>query len=152
MPPEAWLITAGILFLLLLTAIVDAFTKEVPDELIFLGLLTVTATQGFFVSWEYAAVNLRWAIALGILLWGINEIWYWKFKRDAIGMGDAKWTMLVVSSFGICPAILSWGIGSAIAVAFISILWIFRKRIDLVPFVPFLFAGLMVALFFPLKI
>lgn len=147
MPPEYWWVTAGVLFILALAATIDAFTTVIPDVLIFLGLVAVTSVQGFFVSWDIAALYLREAIGAGLAIWFINFAWHWKFGYDALGMGDAKWTMLAAACFGIAPAVYAWGIGSVLATILILTLRLFKYRVAAVTFSPFLFIGLGVALF-----
>ncbi|MGB9154249.1 MAG: hypothetical protein WCD70_14310 [Alphaproteobacteria bacterium] len=142
MPPNCWGITACILIILMTAALVDIFTGLVPDILIVIGLLTVTGAQGAFASWDIAAHHLAQAIAAGALIWVVNYIWYRLFKRDALGMGDAKWTMLAVDCFGVLPALFAWGLGAILAVAFIATMHLARRKIARVTFVPFLFVGL----------
>jgi prepilin signal peptidase PulO-like enzyme (type II secretory pathway) len=147
MPPDYWWVTACVLFILALTATIDAFTAVIPDILIFLGLLALVATQGMAISWEIAGQHLRQALCAAIAIWALNEIWYWKFHRDALGMGDAKWTMLAVACFGLLPALYAWGIGAILALAFLAVMQITRRKIKHVTFAPFLLAGLCVGLY-----
>jgi len=147
MPPDFWAVTACVLAILALSATIDAFTSSVPDWLIFLGLFAVTATQGFFVSWEVAGVHLRTAVGAGLLIWTINFIWFKKFNYDALGMGDAKWTMLAVACFGLWPAIYAWGIGAILATIFIGAARLARYQVTQVTFAPFLFIGLCAGLY-----
>ena len=147
MPPEYWWMVACIFFILAATAAVDAFTGIVPEALIFLGLLAITAVQGTVVSWDVAAHHLRMAVASGLFIWGVNFAWYKKFDQDAIGMGDAKWTMLAVACFGLDSALIAWGVGSVLATIFLGLFRLYKHRISRVTFSPFLFIGLSVALF-----
>jgi prepilin signal peptidase PulO-like enzyme (type II secretory pathway) len=146
-PPDAWWLTAFVLCILLLTATVDAFTSVVPDVLIFLGLVTLTATLGLNVSWDNAAQHLRQGLGSCLLIWIINLLWYKKFHHDALGMGDAKWTMLAVACFGFLPALFAWGMGAIIAVCYMLILRIAQYKLTRVTFAPFLFIGLLVGLY-----
>jgi prepilin signal peptidase PulO-like enzyme (type II secretory pathway) len=146
LPPEAWAFTGAILLALGIAAAIDARTGIVPDPLIFLGLFSVAALHGIFVSWDVAALHLRQAIAAGVLIWAINEAWFRAFKHDALGMGDAKWTMLAVAHFGIESSIVAWGVSSVIATIFIGLFRVFNHQISQVRFAPFLFVGLGVAL------
>jgi prepilin signal peptidase PulO-like enzyme (type II secretory pathway) len=147
MPPETWWMTACVIFILALAATIDAFTTVIPDVLIFLGLFAVATVQGVCASWEIAALHLREAIIAGVLIWAINFAWFRKFRYDALGMGDAKWTMLAVACFGAEPVIIAWGIGSVLATILIGVFRIFRYRVTEVTFSPFLFVGLSVALY-----
>jgi prepilin signal peptidase PulO-like enzyme (type II secretory pathway) len=147
MPPECWGVTACVLAILAFAAIFDSLTALIPEALIFFGLLAVTAAQGVFASWEIAAHHLQQAVAAGILIWLINYAWFKKFHADALGMGDAKWTMLAVACFGIEPAIMAWGVGSVLATIFIGLFRLFKHSVSAVTFSPFLFIGLGVALY-----
>ncbi len=147
MPADIWWVTAAVLFILALAALVDAFTTTVPDALIFFGLFAITFMQGMFASWEIAAQHLQYAILAGLFIWAINFAWVKKFHYDALGMGDAKWTMLAVACFGIKSAVLAWGIGSVLATIFIGLFRLFKYQMSKVTFSPFLFIGLGLGLY-----
>jgi len=147
MPPDLWWVTALVIFILALAATIDAYQAVIPDFLIFLGLLAVTATLGISSSWETAAAHLRQAIAAGALIWFINFLWESRFGYDALGMGDAKWTMLAVVCFGITPAIYAWCIGAILAVVFILLCRAIGYAVTAVTFSPFLFTGLILGLY-----
>ena len=151
MPADYSCITASIFFVLALTSFVDLLTATIPDILIFLGLLAVTVARGLGHSWEDSAHHLRQAIGAGLVIWVINFLWYKKFRHDALGMGDAKWTMLAVDCFGILPALIAWGVGSVLAVVFIGVAKIFKRPIARVHFAPFLFAGLCAGIYWQFK-
>jgi prepilin signal peptidase PulO-like enzyme (type II secretory pathway) len=146
MPPDIWWVTALVVFILALAATIDAFTTTVPDSLIFLGLLAITGMQGWYASWAVAAMHLRQAIEAGVLIWAINLMWYWKFRNDALGMGDAKWTMLAVACFGWLAGVIAWGAGACLAVVWLCVAWLVKRPVDRVTFAPFLMAGLMLGL------
>ncbi|MDD3370639.1 MAG: prepilin peptidase [Alphaproteobacteria bacterium] len=147
MPPDLWGLSAAVLGLLCVAAWVDAVKKIVPDPLIFLGLFSVAAVQGIFISWDAAALHLRHAVYAGVFIWSVNAAWFRVFRHDALGMGDAKWTMLAVSVFGIESAVVAWGISSVLATIFLGLFRLFNHRISVVAFSPFLFVGLCVALY-----
>jgi prepilin signal peptidase PulO-like enzyme (type II secretory pathway) len=147
MPPDYWWVTGGVLAILAMTATIDAFTAYIPDLMIFLGLFAVTSTQGFFVSWDVAAYHFTQAVMAGLLIWGINFAWYDVMRYDALGMGDAKWTMLAVACFGVEPAIVAWGVGAIFAVGFISMAYLAYYKLGRVTFAPFLFMGLCAGLY-----
>jgi prepilin signal peptidase PulO-like enzyme (type II secretory pathway) len=142
-PPEAWWVPMIVIGILAAAAFVDAFTSSVPDPLIFVGLLAVTACQGMYISWPFAATQLSLAIAAGVIIWGVNQVWLWSFKQDAIGMGDAKWSMLAVSCFGVQPVLIAWGFGACLAILWIAGARLARYQINRVYFAPFLFLGLL---------
>ena len=147
MPPDFWWVTGFVIGILALTAVIDIFTAKVPDALIFIGLFTVSATLGMAASWDTAALHLRQAIEVGVVIWAINAAWRVKFKHDALGMGDAKWTMLAVACFGMMPAATAWGMGAILAVTYIGSARAFRNKVAHVTFAPFLFLGLVVGLY-----
>lgn len=147
LPPEVWWVPALVLFVLGSAALIDTITSIIPDPLIFLGLLVVTLTQGLTVSWPDAAAHLAEALAVALGIWAINQAWYRLMKADALGMGDAKWTMLAVSCFGIIPALFAWGFGACLAVAWMGTARMAHYKITRVFFAPFLFIGLCAGLY-----
>lgn len=147
MPPAYWWVTAGVLIILAMAATVDAFTAYIPDLMILLGLCAVTATQGMFVAWDVAAYHLFQAVFAGLLIWGVNFAWYSALGHDALGMGDAKWTMLAVACFGPTPALVAWGAGAVLAAGFIAAAHLAYYKLGRVTFAPFLFVGLCAGLF-----
>lgn len=146
-PPEAWWLPALVLAILGVGATVDAMTARIPDALIFLGLLAVTLTLGITVDWPFAAAHLRLAIVAGVGLWVLNELWRKQFEEDAYGMGDAKWTMLVVACFGFAPALFAWGAGACLSTVWIGGMTVAKRKIAHVYFGPFLFIGLLIGLY-----
>lgn len=142
LPASAWLLAPVILLLLAAAAAVDALTGRVPDPLIFAGLLLTTAVRGFLADWQPAANYLMMALAAGFLVWGLNQIWYRFTKRDALGMGDGKWTMLAVAAFGPLPAAIAWGSGACLALAWLGALRLIKRKTARVHFAPFLMLGL----------
>ena len=147
LPPEAAWLPLLVMFILAAAAAVDALTSSVPDPLVFLGLLAVTAAQGMYVSWPFAAWHLTVALFSAILIWGINQVWYQITKRDALGMGDAKWTMLAVACFDVTPVLIAWGFGACLALIWMGFVRIARFQITRVYFAPFLFFGLMAGIY-----
>jgi len=147
LPPDVWWLSCLVLLILGAGATVDALTARIPDALVFLGLLAITLTLGITVNWPFAAAHLRWAIAAGIGLWILNELWHKQFKEDAYGMGDAKWTMLAVACFGFTPALFAWGCGACLSVVWMGSMKLLRRPIIHIYFGPFLFIGLLVGLY-----
>jgi prepilin signal peptidase PulO-like enzyme (type II secretory pathway) len=146
-PLTLWWLPVVVIVILGLSACVDAMTARIPDSLIFLGLLAVTALLGIYVDWPTAAVHLRIAIAAGVGLWFLNILWVKSFGNDAFGMGDAKWTMLAVDCFGLLPALFAWGIGACLGVLWLGVLSLFGRKTKRVYFGPFLFIGLIVGVY-----
>ena len=147
MPTGGWVITACILGALGLAALIDIFTGRIPDILIFFALAIVVGTQGMFGTWNLAAFHLAEALIAGFIIWIANEIWYRILRQDALGMGDAKWTILAVACFGLLPALFAWGLGAVLAVIFILAADIAQRKIARVTFAPFLFTGLCVGIY-----
>lgn len=146
MPSELWVVSLFVLFLLGIAAVIDGFKGIVPDPLMFGGLAFVTGTIGYAVSWDLAADHLRQALLVGLFIYGVNAAWYYKFKQDALGMGDAKWTALSVVCFGVESSFMAWGVGSILATIFLGLFRLFKHRITYITFSPFLFVGLSVVL------
>lgn len=142
LPSDLWWLPALVLFILGAAALIDTVSSTIPDPLIFAGLFAVTALQGFYISWPEAGTHLTYALGSALFVWAINQIWYRVTKGDAIGMGDAKWTMLAVSCFDFVPAVFAWGIGACLAVIWIGVTRLARYQVTRVYFAPFLFMGL----------
>ncbi|MDX2027872.1 MAG: prepilin peptidase [Alphaproteobacteria bacterium] len=147
LPPEAWWVPALVFLILVAAAAIDAIKAIVPDALIFVGLLALTALQGLYVSWPFAGEHLRLAVIAGLSLWAINHLWFLAFKHDALGMGDAKWTMLAIACFGLSPVVFAWGFGACLAVLWMGSLSLVRYKITRVYFAPFLLLGLMAGIY-----
>jgi prepilin signal peptidase PulO-like enzyme (type II secretory pathway) len=147
LPPQAWWVGLLTLFILGLAATIDAFTATIPDTLMFFGLLAVVILQGSYVSWPFASMHLSMAIAAGLAVWAINQAWYLFFKQDALGMGDAKWSMLAVALFDLKPVLVAWGLGACLAVIWLMAAQLVRYQTTRVHFAPFLFVGLLAGLY-----
>lgn len=146
LPEAAWWLPALVLFILAAAALSDAISMTVPDGLILLGLLAVGAVQALYVGGTYAWHHLRDALIVAVSLWCVNELWYRITKRDALGMGDAKWSALAVACFGLYPVILAWGVGAWLALTALGIKKMQQRPAYRICFAPFLFAGLIVSL------
>jgi len=166
LPPEAYWLPAAMLFFLAAAAIVDAYTGRVPDPVIFFGLLVIVATRGYYTDWEQSARYLMAGLGIALVLYAVNQFYYYAFKRDAYGMGDVKWTLLAIAAFSIKPALIAWGLA-----AWLGLLWLGAAKLvrwsrrlyarhsgeseflsvirprDHVHFAPFLFAGLLAGLY-----
>jgi prepilin signal peptidase PulO-like enzyme (type II secretory pathway) len=142
MPAYLWPLTASLFVILAATAFIDAKTGRIPDPPIFLGLLFGTGLMGFLYSWDESGAQLRWAVGAGLSLWAINALWYVRFRRDCLGMGDAKWTTLAVFAFGLKPVLIAWGAGACLALLWMAGARLCRRRVAYVHFAPFLLIGL----------
>lgn len=142
MPAASGWLAPITLLVLALAAVIDARTSRVPDPLVLGGIFFTTAAEGFSVEWPYAGQLLAMGFAAGFLLYLINEFYYRVMKRDAFGMGDAKWTVLAVSCFGPLPALIAWVLGAWLALGWMGALRLAKRPIGRVHFAPFLFIGL----------
>lgn len=152
LPPDAWWMPLLVLFVLGLSATIDALTGTIPDWIIFFGLAAVLVTQGLLMDWPFAAEHLRLAILVGFGLWLLNALWRRAVRGDAFGMGDAKWTMLAVACFGFAPALFAWGTAACLAVSWMGLTHVLQRKTkssqtQTVYFGPFLFIGLLIGLY-----
>ena len=147
MPQAAWPLALATLALLGLAALIDAFRGRIPDAIVFCGLVLATAVQGETESWPFAARHLAIALAVALFFWGVNWLWYRSYRHDAIGMGDAKWTMLAVDVFGIMPALYAWSLGAVLALLWLGGARLAKKPGTRVHFAPFLLAGLLAGIY-----
>ena len=146
MPVDIYWVPPLVFLLLFIASIVDAFTGRVPDVIIFLGSFIVTGAIGLVESWPAAAVNLGYGIAAGFIIWMLNEVWFVMRKEDAIGMGDAKWTLLAALCFGWQALVVAWGAGALIAICWMYGARAVGRKISHVHFAPFLLVGLVVGI------
>lgn len=142
MPSEAWWLAIVVFLILGVAAVRDAFTGRVPDPLVFFGLLLTVAAQGFLVSWPFASRRLTLGLLALFAIWLVNQLWYRMKKRDALGMGDAKWTLLAVSCFGPEIGAFAWLLGAWLALFWMGALRVLKRPIAHVHFAPFLFVAL----------
>jgi prepilin signal peptidase PulO-like enzyme (type II secretory pathway) len=150
-PYAPWL-PLFVLMILLGTAIWDARTGIVPNIPLLIGTVAIIAGWYFESGWREALTYLCMGLGACAIIWVINEIWYRLFKKDAIGMGDAKWTGLAVATFGVFPGAAAWLAGSWVSILWIGFCYLIGKRIRKVYFAPFLFCGLILGLLAARKI
>ncbi len=141
-PPDIFWIPALVLLLLGVLALEDARSGHIPDSIIAFGMILLIAAQGYYVSVIFAVMHLLLGLGLALLLWAINKAWYMWRRHDALGMGDAKWTMVAATCFGIGPAAFAWFVGAWLALLWIGLCRLFAHKITRVHFAPFLFLGL----------
>ncbi len=130
-----WAILAG-------TAYVDARSGRVPNKPLVAGALFVSVCYLFIGPPELLLEQIAWALLCGFVIWAINAIWYSLRKHDALGMGDAKWSMLAALGFGVEPVFWAWVVAAWLALGWIAITRLRRLSIKRVFFAPFLLAGL----------
>ena len=153
LPAEAWWMAGVALAILGATAAVDGWSGRIPDMGIFFGLMLTLAVRGVYGGWDAAAMDFFVALLVAALIYGANQLYYRWRKRDALGMGDAKWTALAVMNFGLKPVAVAWGVGAWLGLFWLLGLWTVRKlrrqqmATTKIHFAPFLFLGLLAGLY-----
>lgn len=147
LPPETWLLPAFILLLLGVTAAIDAFSGRIPDSVIVVGLITVVGVCGYYGAWQLGAQKLGYGLGAAIVVWLINQIYYNLMKRDAIGMGDAKWSALATAALGFKPVIIAWIVAAWLGLLWMGLARLLRGRLHQLHFAPFLFLGLLAGIY-----
>jgi prepilin signal peptidase PulO-like enzyme (type II secretory pathway) len=147
MPLESGWLALVVLVLLGAAALIDLKTGRIPDALIFFGLVGVTLVRALYVDWQFAANHLTVALVVGFAIYGINLLWYQFRNRDALGMGDAKWTMLAVATFGWEAPLIAWVVGAWLALFWMGGARLIKRPLKRVHFAPFLFLGLFVGIY-----
>lgn len=143
----------AILGILGLAALVDAFTGRVPNSLVLIGVSSVIFLSASYEGWTRAGGRLFVAFLAFTLLKTINRVYISLCRRDAFGMGDAKWTALAAMAFGLPNVFWAWVIG-----AWLGLVWMLLRRLvgyvfplfrsyGYIHFAPFLFAGLVLRLY-----
>lgn len=153
-PPQLALLPFLVLLVLAFSSLIDALTGRVPTRLLVGAFLLALAALAYVQGWGQAGEKLLYAIGSFAVLKLGNEL-YWRLcGRDAIGMGDAQWTVLAVLTFGLKPVLWAWVFGAWIALLWLGGRWIAgflcaRLRGEgYVHFAPFLFFGLLAGLAF----
>lgn len=126
------------------TAYVDARTGRVPDLPLLVGALVVSTAMLVLQPAQLLLERGALALAVGGAIWGGNELWYRWRGQDALGMGDAKWSMLAVFAFGVMPVLWAWVVGAWLALGWMAALRLMKRKIRRVYFAPFLCIGLAV--------
>lgn len=136
--------------ILLLTAWIDGRTGRVPDRYLLAGFVCALAAT-ILAALHNPHVSpliltlapLAAALALGGLIWGINELWYRWRGQDALGLGDAKWSVVAALAFGIIPVLWAWALAAWLGLAWLGLSrWRTAARPHL-HFTPFLAAALL---------
>jgi hypothetical protein len=153
---------------LLWAAWVDARTGLVPDRILLGGALGALAglVWGYGLAPAWHAAGLRWdaipwlaggvaillrlgtALAGGGLIWAINEAWFRWRGQDALGMGDAKWSMLAIVGFGALPVLWAWPLAAWLGLLALGWHRLRGQPCERLYFAPFLLAGLLLAKIF----
>ncbi len=141
---------AGVWIALGIAAYADARTGRVPDKYLLGGLtcallacLASALQNPHMLPIIQVVIWLMAALSLGLLIWSINEIWYRWRGQDAIGMGDAKWSVVAALAFGLAPVLWAWALAAWLGLAWIGLArWRGVTR-PYLHFTPFLGAALL---------
>lgn len=127
---------------LLYTAVVDARTGLVPP--LPLALSAMVLMIGLIDSHSSRAVSAPlYALLFYIGIFLVNELHYRITQRDALGMGDAHWSLVCVLAFGVPITLMAWGVGAWLGLAWLGMRRILKKPAQQVYFVPFMTAALL---------
>jgi hypothetical protein len=144
--PDAPFLPLAVYLVLAGTAVWDAWRGIVPNIPLALAALAITIGRYLADGWQDAATFLALGAGAWLFIWVFNELWFRIFKKDAIGMGDAKWTAVAVAAFGVMPALFAWFAGAWVAIIWIIGSYLIGRRIRKVFFAPFLMVGLTLGL------
>lgn len=142
-----------VLFFLAVASIADARTGRVPDSVIAVGLFITIASLAWGSGWLLAGERVVYIVAAVLALRLVNYVYFYFCNHDAFGFGDAKWTGLAVAGFGFVPVCWAWVIGAWLALIWMGCRWLWRNVSPTygghvyVHFAPFLFLGLILALY-----
>lgn len=148
---SAPLATIGLFAALFGLSVIDIKTLRLPD-VITIPLIIFGLALHFSWDGRPAAVEAAVGAFLGYgIVWLLAEYWRWRFKRDGIGLGDAK--LLAAGGAWCGPLFLPFIllISSATALAFVIVSQgLSRKgetnlRSTRIPFGPFLGLGIFVS-------
>lgn len=152
-PEPIWYVPSIVLVILAAVSVADARTGRVPDVPLAIGVMIAICSLAWYSGWLVAGERLLYVVAAVYALRLANNVYHRLFQHDAFGFGDAKWTGLAVAGFGLAPVAGAW-----IVAAWVGLLWMGMRRVwrrvsnayaghEYVHFAPFLFVGLLVALF-----
>lgn len=152
-PLTLWYVPLILLSILGFASFADARTGRVPNLPLLFGFLFAVAAMAWGAGWHSAGLRLLYAVAAVVGLRVINEAYHRFMGHDAFGFGDAKWTGLAVAGFGFAPVCWAWAIGAWLGLIWMGLRVIWRKIRPTyaghayVHFAPFLFLGLVAALY-----
>ncbi|MEJ0061921.1 MAG: prepilin peptidase [Alphaproteobacteria bacterium] len=127
------------------TAFIDARSGRVPDRLLIAGAAGAALAMAILMPPSFLLARLVAAVICGGIIWALNELWYYFRKRDALGMGDAKWSMLAAFGFGAAPVLWAWVAAAWLGLGLIGVMRLIGRPLKRVHFAPFLLVGLAIA-------
>ena len=140
-PPAAWFAVAALLF----TAVYDARTGLVPP--VPLALAALALMMSLIDGGATRAASAPFcALLIYIGVWAVNELHYHFMGHDALGLGDAHWSLVAALAYGPIPVLIAWGIGAWLALGWLGLRRTLGRPVTHVYFVPFILIGLLVAL------
>lgn len=125
--------------------LIDLRKQEIPD-LISIPLIFIGLTINFFLApTPFVFLGYIFAAVLGyLIIWGLNALAKLYYKKDTIGLGDAKLLALIGAFTGLKTMLFalyfSFIIGGILGLALI-LLKKYRKT-DYLPFGPIIICGL----------
>lgn len=141
---------ACVWLVLVSTAWIDGRTGRVPDKYLLVGFVAALAAcilaslhNPSGTPLTFILTPLAAALAFGAFIWGVNELWFRWRKQDALGMGDAKWSVVAALACGIVPVLWAWALAAWLGLAWLGLSrWRGAARPHL-HFTPFLCAALL---------
>lgn len=142
---------AGVWLALGLAAYTDARTGRVPDNYLLVGFVFATLAcvmlslqNPHVMPATHVVIWLSTALAFGGSIWAVNELWYSWRGQDALGMGDAKWSVVAALAFGLVPVLWAWALAAWLGLAWFGLSrWRTATPRPYLHFTPFLAAALL---------
>lgn len=133
-------------------AVTDLRFRVVPDKLTFTGMIFALLAAAFFpaawgveIFWKSVLYSLFSGIIPGIVLGIFAVAGKWIAKKDVLGWGDVKFTMLCGMLIGLPGVVFALLAGS-----FAGTVWglVVKRKLDAaLPFAPFIFGGALLWIF-----
>lgn len=146
------LVYAAMLCALIVVSFIDAAEQIIPDVITVPGLAATIAASVLWPSlhqahgrWDALGISLLGAAAGGGAIWLMGAIGRWVFKKEAMGGGDVKLMAMLGALLGWRQILLVFFLapifGSLVGV---PLRW--RRRVEMIPYGPFLAAAAVVVL------
>lgn len=129
-------------------SVTDIVHRMIPNRLILMLFIGGSIFNLFFrvIDWTQAVVSLILSIALML---SIRWLVSWFLKNESLGMGDVKFSGVLGFYLGIENFLLALFIGSFLGIIYAYMIKNILKKSQYgyIPFIPFLGAGALIALF-----
>lgn len=130
------------LLALTITAVVDARTGLVPP--LPLAFASLALIAGLILQDSPRALSAPlYALLFYAAIFLINEVHFKLTGRDALGLGDAHWSLVAVLAYGVPLTLMAWGVGAWLALLWLGARRVLGKPAGHVYFVPFLLVALL---------